>query len=104
MIKPGPDPDLLQVFFLNPYPTLFLIKPGKTRPIKVGPGRAKIAIPKHEELVWLTRNLKLDMTKYSWLIYGPGGFTYSGDDDDDDDGGGDLEATPSYQPRKRHFQ
>ena len=47
------------------------------------------------------------MTKYSWLIYGPGGFTYSGDGDDDDgdgDGGGDLEATPSYQPRKRHFQ
>ena len=37
-------------FFLNPYPTLFLIRPGKTRPIRVGPGRvpagqAKIAIP-----------------------------------------------------------
>ena len=37
-------------FFLNPYPTLFLIGPGKTQPIRVGPGRvltgrAKIAIP-----------------------------------------------------------
>ena len=36
-------------FFLNPYPTLFLIGSGKIRPIRVGPGRvpsgqAKIAI------------------------------------------------------------
>ena len=51
-IKPGLDPDPLRgffFFFLNPYPTLFLIGSGKIRPIRVGPGRvpsgqAKIAI------------------------------------------------------------
>jgi len=50
------------------------------------------------------------MTKYSQQIYGPGGFAYTSDDNDDNDhddgggdGGGDLEATSSYQPRKRHF-
>ena len=51
----------------------------------------------------------LEMTKYSWKIYGPRGFAYPGDDDDDDrggggDGGGNSKVTPSYQPRKRHFQ
>ena len=45
--RPGP---VSGFFFLNPYPTLFLIRPGKTRPIRVGPGRVsadrvKIAIP-----------------------------------------------------------
>ena len=50
LIKPGPDPDPFRVFFLNPYPTLFLIGPGKIRPIRVGPDRVpadrvKIAIP-----------------------------------------------------------
>ena len=50
MIKPEPDLDLLRVFFLNLYPTLFLIGPYKTRHIRVGPNRvpaglAKIAIP-----------------------------------------------------------
>ena len=47
LIKPGP---VSGFFFLNPYPTLFLIGPGKTRPIRVGPDRVpadrvKIAIP-----------------------------------------------------------
>ena len=37
-------------FFKNPYPTLFLIEPSKTQPIRVGPSwvpadRAKISIP-----------------------------------------------------------
>ena len=46
-IRLGPS---LGSFFLNPYPTLFLIGPGKIRPIRVGPGQApagweKIAIP-----------------------------------------------------------
>ena len=55
LIKPGPDPDPFRVFFLNPYPTLFLIGPGKTRPIRVGPDRVpadrvKIAIP--NPLTW----------------------------------------------------
>ena len=47
------------------------------------------------------------MIEYSRQIYGLRGFAYLGDDDDDDDGvhdGGGLEATPSYQPRKRHHQ
>ena len=45
------------------------------------------------------REPKLEMTEYSKQIYGPGGFTYSGDDDDDgddDNDGGDPEATPNY--------
>ena len=51
LIKPGPVSGFF-FFFLNPYPTLFLIGPGKTRPIRVGPGRvsagrAKIAIPRY---------------------------------------------------------
>ena len=45
--RPGPASGF---FFLNPYPTLFLIESGKTRSIRVGSGqvpagRAKIAIP-----------------------------------------------------------
>ena len=47
LIKPEPGSGF---FFKNPYPTLFLIEPGKIRPIRVGPsrvpaGQAKIAIP-----------------------------------------------------------
>ena len=53
LIKPRSDSDSLQVFFFkkkNPYPTLFLIGPGKTQPIRVGPdqvsaSRAKTSIP-----------------------------------------------------------
>ena len=66
-------------------------------------------------MVWLAGNLKLEVTNYSWELYGPGGTAHpsSGggdDDDDDDDGGGgggengDSEVTPSYQPRKRHHR
>jgi len=64
----------------------------------------------HKELIWLAKNLKLEMTKYSRKIYGPGGFAHPGDDDDDDDGGSgggggdDTEMTLSYQLRKRYFQ
>ena len=55
--------------------------------------------------MWLVGNLKLEVTNYSRELYGLGGAAHSdgGDDDNDDDGGGedeDLEATPSYQPRK----
>ena len=60
-------------------------------------------VQKHEKLVWLAGNLKLELTEYSWQLYG-GGYD---DDDDDDDGGdgvGGLESTLSHQPRKRHFQ
>ena len=49
--KSGPNPDSIRVFllFLNPNPTLFLIRLGKIRPIRVGldrvpAGRVKIAI------------------------------------------------------------
>ena len=62
MIKPGLDLDPLWIFFfLNPYPTLFLIGLGKTQPIKVGLGRvlagqAEIAIPNVEGR-WLNAKL-----------------------------------------------
>ena len=36
LIKLGPASGFF--FFLNPYPILFLIRSGKTQPIKVGPG------------------------------------------------------------------
>ncbi|KAK9998130.1 hypothetical protein SO802_017733 [Lithocarpus litseifolius] len=38
----------------------------------------------HEELIWLARNLKLELTEYSRQLYGG---KDDGDDDDDDDGG-----------------
>ena len=48
--NPDPTQTRFGFFVLNPYPTLFLIGPGKIRPIMVGPGRvpagrAWIAIP-----------------------------------------------------------
>jgi len=56
-------------------------------------------------LVWLTANLKLEVTNYSRELYGPSRVAHLGGGGDDDDGGGgkekDLKATPSYQPRKR---
>ena len=59
----------------------------------------------HKELVWLAGNLKLEVTNYSRELYGPGEVAHLGGVDDDDDGGDgdeeDLEATSSYQPRKR---
>ena len=63
-------------------------------------------------LVWLTRNLKLEVIEYSKRIYGPGGFAYpgTGDDDEDDGDGGDgggagsSKTIPSYQLRKRYYQ
>ncbi|KAK9998019.1 hypothetical protein SO802_017622 [Lithocarpus litseifolius] len=61
-------------------------------------------IQEHEELVWLVRNLKLEVTNYSRSLYGPVGVAYPGSSGDDDDDGGneeDSEATLSYQPRKR---
>ena len=58
-------------------------------------------IQEHEKLVLLMGNLKLELTEYSWQLYG-------GEDDDDDDDGGDgvggLESTLSHQLRKRRFQ
>jgi len=65
-------------------------------------------VEEHEELVWLARNLKLEVTEYSKQIYGPIGFAHPRDDgdnnNDDDENGDDLEATPSYRPRKKHYQ
>jgi len=51
----------------------------------------------------LAGNLKLEVTNYSRELYGPRGMAHpgGGDDDDDDSGEEDLEATPSYQLRKR---
>ena len=54
-----------------------------------------------EELVWLARNLKLEVTKYSKQIYGPLEYAYPSDDDNDD--GNDREMTSSYRPKKRHY-
>ena len=54
-----------------------------------------------EELVWLARNLKLEVTKYSEQIYGPLEYAYPSDDVSDD--GDDREMTSSYRPRKRHY-
>ena len=50
-------------------------------------------------MVWLAGNLKLEVTNYSRELYGSGGVVHPGGGDDDDRG--DLEATPSYQSRKR---
>ena len=49
-------------------------------------------------------NLKLELTEYSWQLYG--GRDDKGDDDDDDggDGAGGSESTPSHQLRKRRFR
>lgn len=54
-------------------------------------------------MVWLAKNLKLEVTNYSREPYGLGGVAHPGGGGDDDDGSKeeDLEATPSYQPRKR---
>ena len=67
--------------------------------------KSQPTIQKHEELVLLVGNLKLEVTEYSRSLYGLEGTTYPGnyDDDDDDDGDEDSEVTPSYQPRKRRF-
>ena len=48
-------------------------------------------------------NLKLEATNYLRELYGLGGVAYPGSGDDHHDGGKkeSLEATPSYQPRKR---
>ncbi|KAK9996702.1 hypothetical protein SO802_021388 [Lithocarpus litseifolius] len=64
-------------------------------------------IQEHEELVWLARNLKLEVNEYSRQLY-------NGEDvgdDDNDGGGGDggdgsgvSESTSSHQPRKRGFR
>ena len=57
-------------------------------------------VTEHEELIWLSKNLKLEVTKYSRQIYGPRGYAQVDDDDDDND---DLEVTQSFQLRKRHY-
>ena len=42
----------------------------------------------HEDLVWLARNLKLEVTEYSKLLYSPKGDGGGGNDDDDGGGSG----------------
>ena len=56
-----------------------------------------------KSLVWLAGNLKLEATNYLRELYSLGRVVYPGNGDDDDDGGEEenLEAIPSYQPRKR---
>ena len=63
-------------------------------------------IQEHEDLVWLARNLTFKVTNYSRELYGLGEVAHLGGGDDDDDGGEeeDLEATLSYQPRKRRHR
>ena len=59
---------------------------------------------KHEELVWLVGNLKLELTKYSRQLYsGRDGENDDDDDDDGSDGVGGSESTLSHQLRKRRF-
>ena len=40
-------------------------------------------------MVWLVRNLKLEVTRYLKDLYGPRGQAYPSDDDDDDDANDD---------------
>ena len=61
----GPASDF---FFLNPYPTLFLIGPGKTRPIRVEwnrvpADRVKIVIPKDDPFLKWLEKMKGDSNK-----------------------------------------
>ena len=56
-------------------------------------------VQEHEELILLTRKLKLELIKYSQQLYRGGD-----DDDDGSDGAGSSESTPSHQQRKRRFQ
>ena len=80
---------LLSLFFLVTSLSFFELQP---------------TIQEHEELVWLARNLKLEVTNYSRILYGPRGAAYPSGGDDDDDGGGDeedSEVTLNYQPTKR---
>lgn len=59
-------------------------------------------IQEHEEMVWLPRDLKLEVTNYSRNLYCPKGAAYLGGGDNDDSGKeDDPKATPSYQLRKR---
>ena len=55
---------------------------------------------KHEELVWLAVNLKLEVTKNSRQIQGPARYAHQGDDDGGGGVGGgdgdDPETNPSY--------
>ncbi|KAL0015416.1 hypothetical protein SO802_002485 [Lithocarpus litseifolius] len=81
----------------NPNVMGYLLPPNTRAPI----------IQEHEELVWLARNLKLEVTNYSRELYGSGGVAHPGSGDDDDDDRGDKEdskMTLSYQPRKRRHQ
>ena len=53
-------------------------------------------------MVWLARNLKLEVTNYSRDLYDLGGVAHPGGGDDDDGGKEeDSEVTPIYQLRKR---
>ena len=57
-----------------------------------------------EELVWLARNLKLEVANYLRYLYNTRGTAHPSDGDDDDEDSGneeDSEATPNYQPRMR---
>ena len=51
-------------------------------------------------MVWLARNLKLEVTQNSMDLYDHRGLVYPDNDDDDDDDDGDaeeeLEVTSSY--------
>ena len=68
------------------------------------PFKFQPTIQEHEELVWLARNHKLEVTQYSKDLYGHRGLAYLGDDDDDDDedddgdgdGKEDSKATPIH--------
>ena len=66
LIKPGPASGFF--FFKNPYPTLFLIRPGKIRPIRVGSGRvpvdrAKIAIPTFDFIIGVSLASTMSVTR-----------------------------------------
>ena len=61
----------------------------------------QLTIQEHEELVWLAGNLKLEVTNYSRSLYGLGRAAHPGNGGGDDEK--DLEATLSYQPRKRRY-
>ena len=100
------SPNTLAVNSFFPFSSLFLPKFSFIPVSNPSFFELQPTIQEHEELVWLARNLKLEVTNYSRELYSPRGVAHlgSGDDDDDDDDEKDSEETPSYCLRKRRHQ
>ena len=64
------SPSSLSCLFLHLLKLVFTLTSFQIQPI----------VAKHKDLVWLARNLKLEVTKYSRQIYGLGGYVHPRDD------------------------